>query len=186
MKRWTFTLLIVLGLGAVVAIVGFYQINIDALQEPGQIETILATRAKHLLVHRSSSRDNISSAPTDRQLSIEEGDKLYGIECAMCHGADGHTPTDSGRWMYPRASNLTSFEVQQYSDRDLFWIIKNGIRLSGMPAFGKVESDEHVWNLAHFVKTLRGSVPPQNDGAASDWREMTAEWAGFSGFKPDS
>lgn len=55
----------------------------------------------------------------------------------MCHGPDGHTPTDSGRWMYPRASDLTSFPVQRYSDRELFWIVKNGIRLSGMPAFGK-------------------------------------------------
>ena len=107
MRRWISIVVIVFGLGAVVAIVGFYQMNIDALQEPGHIETILATRAKHILVHRSSSRDSISPAPTDLQASVEEGDKLYGIECAMCHGPDGHTPTDSGRWMYPRASDLT-------------------------------------------------------------------------------
>lgn len=166
MNRWIFILLSVLGLGCVVAIIGFYQINIDALQEPGPTETLLATRAKHILVHRSSSRDAILPAPTDLKASIEEGDKLYGIDCAMCHGSDGHTPSDTGRWMYPRASDLTSLEVEQYSDRDLFWIIKNGIRLSGMPAFGKVESNEHIWNLAHFVRTLRGSAPPQNEGAA--------------------
>jgi mono/diheme cytochrome c family protein len=165
MKRWISIVLIVLGLGAVLTIVGFYQINLDALQEPGHLETILATRAKHILVHRSSSRDSIPLAPTDLQASIEEGDKLYGIECAMCHGADGHTPTDSGRWMYPRASDLTSPEVQQYSDRELFWIVKNGIRLSGMPAFGKVESDEHIWHLAHYVRSLRGSAPPENGAA---------------------
>jgi mono/diheme cytochrome c family protein len=166
MKRWISIILIVLGLGAVVTIVGIYQIHIDALREPGHIETILATRAKQILVLWSSSRDSISLAPTDLQASIEEGDKLYGIECAMCHGADGHTPTDSGRWMYPRVSDLTSREVQQYSDRELFWIVKNGIRLSGMPAFGKVESDEHIWNLAHYVRTLRGSASPENNGAA--------------------
>jgi mono/diheme cytochrome c family protein len=166
LKRWIYIILIVLGLGAVVVIVGFYQINIDAIQEPGPIETILATRAKQIIVHRSSSRDSISPAPTDRAASIEEGDKLYGTECAMCHGPDGHTPTDFGRWMYPRASDLTSPEVQQYSDRELFWIVKNGIRLSGMPAFGKVEPDEHIWNLSHYVRTLRGSAPSGNDGAA--------------------
>ena len=94
MKRWISVILIVLGLGAVVTIAGIYQIHIDALREPGHIETILATRAKHILVLWSSSRDSISLAPTDLQASIEEGDKLYGIECAMCHGADGHTPTD--------------------------------------------------------------------------------------------
>src|SRR5712691_10146255 len=87
-------------------------------------------------------------------------DKLFGTECAACHGLDGHTPTDAGRWMYPRAADLTSHDAQLYSDRELFWIVKNGIRLSGMPAFGKVETDEHIWNLAQFVRTLRDSTNP--------------------------
>ncbi|MBV9874129.1 MAG: cytochrome c, partial [Verrucomicrobia bacterium] len=39
--------------------------------------------------------------------------------------------------------------------RELFWIVKNGIRFSGMPAFGKVESDEHIWNLVNYLRTLR-------------------------------
>jgi mono/diheme cytochrome c family protein len=165
MKRWVLIVLIVLGVGAVVVIVGFAQIRLDALQEPGHLETILATRAKNILIRRSS-RDGIPPAPTNLQASIEEGDKLFGTECAACHGLDGHTPTDAGRWMYPRAADLTSPEVQQYSDRELFWIVKNGIRLSGMPAFGRVESDEHIWNLAHYVRTLRGSAQPESGGAA--------------------
>jgi mono/diheme cytochrome c family protein len=164
-KRWVLIVLIVLGLGAVVVIVGFFQIKLDALQEPGHLETVLVTRAKHILV-RQSSRDGIPPAPTNLQASIEEGDKLFGTECAACHGLDGHKPTDAGRWMYPRASDLTSPEVQQYSDRELFWIVKNGIRLSGMPAFGRVESDEHIWNLAHYVRALRGGARPDSGGTA--------------------
>jgi len=165
MKRWVFTILIVLGLGAVVVMVGFYQIKIDALQEPGHLETVLATRAKYILIHRSS-RDNIPPPPTDLQASIEEGERLFGTECAECHGLDGHTPTDAGRWMYPRAPDLASPEVEHYSDRELFWIVKNGIRLSGMPAFGRVESDEHIWNLAHYIRTLQGSSRPASGGDA--------------------
>jgi mono/diheme cytochrome c family protein len=165
MKRWVFIVLVVMGLGAVVVIVGFAQIKLDALQEPGDLETALATQAKYILIRRSS-RDGIPPAPTNLQASIEEGDKLFGTECAACHGLDGHKPTDAGRWMYPRAADLTSPEVQQYSDREMFWIVKNGIRLSGMPAFGRVESDEHIWNLAHYVRTLRGSARPENGGAA--------------------
>jgi hypothetical protein len=42
-----------------------------------------------------------------------------------------------GQWMYPRASDLTSKQVQSYSDRELFWIIQNEIRFTGMPAFAK-------------------------------------------------
>ena len=165
MKRWILVVLIALALAAVVMIVGLTQIRLDALQEPGQVETFLATLVKHLLVRRSS-REGIPPAPTNLQASIEEGDKLYAIDCSMCHGSDGHTPSDSGRWMYPRASDLTSPVVQRYSDRELFWIVKNGIRLSGMPAFGRVESDEHIWNLVHYVRTLQGSAHPKSDGAA--------------------
>jgi mono/diheme cytochrome c family protein len=165
MKRWILAILIALALAVVVVIVGLNQIRLDALQEPGQVETSLATVVKQFLVRRSS-REGIPPAPTNLQDSIAEGDKLYATDCSMCHGSDGHTPSDSGRWMYPRASDLTSSPVQRYADRELFWIVKNGIRLSGMPAFGRVESDEHIWNLVHYLRTLQGSAhaksePPQ-------------------------
>ena len=155
MKRRVLIALGVLALGAVLVIVGVTQIRIDALSEPGPIETYFANRAKHLLVHWSSG-EGIPPAPTDLQASIKQGETLYSTDCAMCHGADGHSPTDNGRWMYPRASDLISPEVQKYTDRELFWIIKNGIRLSGMPAFGKVESDENIWHLTNHVRSLRG------------------------------
>ena len=161
MKRWTLVVLIALVLAVVAVIVGLTQIRLDALQEPGHLETFLATQVKHLLVHRSS-REGIPPAPTNLQQSIDEGDKLYATDCSMCHGPDGHTPTDSGRWMYPRASDLTSPAVQHYSNGELFWIVKNGIRLSGMPAFGRVESDEHIWNLLHYLRTMRGSAHPES------------------------
>ena len=161
MKRRILAVLIALALAAVVVIVGLTQIRLDALQEPGQVETFLATIVKHLLVRRSS-REGIPQALTNLQESIAEGDKLYATDCSMCHGPDGHTPSDSGRWMYPRASDLTSPAVQGYSDPELFWIVKNGIRLSGMPAFGRVESDEHIWNLVHYLRTLPRSARPES------------------------
>ena len=90
MKRWILVVLIALVLAVVAVIVGLTQIRLDALQEPGHLETFLATQVKHLLVHRSS-REGIPPAPTNLQASIEEGDKLYATDCSMCHGPDGHT-----------------------------------------------------------------------------------------------
>ena len=78
MKRRGFILLIALALAVVVMIAGFYQISIDALEEPGRLETILATWAKHLLIHRTS-RKGIPTAPIDLPASIEEGDRLFGL-----------------------------------------------------------------------------------------------------------
>jgi mono/diheme cytochrome c family protein len=159
MKCALITLSIISALVIAGALLAASHINLSALPEPGDAETYLATRAKHALIRRSS-RQAIPSAPSDLKASIEEGEKLFGTECAACHGLDGHKPTDAGRWMYPRAADLTSREMQLYSDRELFWIVKNGIRLSGMPAFGKVETDEHIWNLVQFVRTLRDSTNP--------------------------
>ena len=141
-------------LAILAALVFASQFSLSALPEPGKTETYLAGKLRRALIHRASRRENIPPAPADRAASIEEGDKLYGTECGDCHGLDGHSPTDEGRWMYPRSANLISPETQQYSDRELFTIIRNGIRLSGMPAFGRVETDEHIWNLVHYLRKL--------------------------------
>lgn len=157
MRRfWLITAIV---LTVVLAGAGFLmsRFSLTALSEPGRAETALATRAKHYLVRRES-RHGVPDEPPRTQASLIEGDKRYGAECAMCHGMNGHVPSETGRWMYPRAADLTSPEVQRYTDRELFWIVKNGIRLSGMPAFGKVESDEHIWDLVHYVRSLSASL----------------------------
>jgi mono/diheme cytochrome c family protein len=97
---------------------------------------------------------------------FQEGDTLNGQECGDCHGLDGRTPTDEGRWMCPRAADLTASSVQRFSDKELFWIVKNGVHFSGMPAFAKVETDEHIWNLVEYLQTLRSN----STGAAQKLR----------------
>lgn len=129
------------------------QFSLTALDEPGQAETYLATQAKRMLVSRDSH--DVPPEPASTPASVAAGEKLYGADCAMCHGLNGRTPTDNGRWMYPRAADLTLLQVQQYSDRELFWIVKNGVRFSGMPAFGKIETEEHIWQLVHYIRTLK-------------------------------
>jgi mono/diheme cytochrome c family protein len=137
-----------------------FEFNPGALSEPGKLETDAATLALRVLVWRRATREIIPPAPADRQASIDEGDKLYGVDCGDCHGLDGHTPTDEGRWMHPRAANLISSQVQRYSNRELFWILKNGIRFTGMPAFAKVGADAHIWNLIDYLRTM-----PRRDSA---------------------
>ena len=150
----------VLGVAAVIAYVAS-RLPLSSLPDPGPTEFFLMTKAKHYLVQ--GNREHVPSPPADRQAAAKEGEKLFGTDCAVCHGLDGRNPTDAGRWMYPRAANLASHESQSYSDHEVFWIIKNGIRLSGMPAFGRVESEEHIWDLVFFIRTLPRS-PGTNAG----------------------
>ena len=62
----------------------------------------------------------------------------------------------------PAASDLTSKRVQSYSDQELFWIIQNGIRFTGMPAFGKIETPDHIWDLVNYVRTLPDNSRKEN------------------------
>jgi mono/diheme cytochrome c family protein len=80
---------------------------------------------------------------------------IYHGECQNCHGLDGRTPTALGKSMYPRSPSLASPQVQAWSDAELFRIIKHGIRHSGMPGFAPSESDEQIWRLVHYIRSLR-------------------------------
>jgi len=139
---------------AVVLIVnGLMHFSVTALQEPGPLETRIANLVKHSII-RLASRQAIPPRPVDTNASVETGGTHYGLDCGICHGVDGRAQTPPGQWMYPRAPDLTGKQVQSYSDQELFWIIKNGIRFTGMPAFGKVETTDHIWDLVNYVRTL--------------------------------
>jgi mono/diheme cytochrome c family protein len=153
MKRIIMIVGLVVVIGLLAGWFGFSNFNLAAIPEPGGKETALATRAKHLLIARAS-REGIPPRPKDRAASAAQGDKLYAINCSLCHGEDGRATSPMGRWMYPRAADLSSPQTQSYSDEQLFWVVKNGIRLSGMPGFGKLETDEHIWNVVDHLRTL--------------------------------
>jgi chromosome segregation protein len=149
-------LLPALGLAAVLALgigLALSRFSLSALDDPSPWETYAATKAKRWLVSRDA-RGSLPSPPPNDAISFAIGDMQFGARCASCHGADGRTPSDAGRWMYPRASDLGTAAVQQWSDAELFRIIKHGIRFTGMPGFGKTLSDEDVWHLVRYVRRI--------------------------------
>jgi mono/diheme cytochrome c family protein len=147
---WTIVVVAVVLIG-----IALMRFNLTALHEPGPAETRLANLSKRYFIDRAS-RHGIPPRPHDTKASIERGGSHYGLDCSVCHSDDGRAQRPPGQWMYPRASDLTSKQVQSYSDQELFWIIQNGIRFSGMPAFGDVETPDHVWDLVNYVRTLPG------------------------------
>jgi hypothetical protein len=91
--------------------------------------------------------------------------------CAQCHGPDARGDTNIGRNMAPPAMDLTSAHVQHWSDAELFWIIQNGVRLTGMPAWKSSISADDTWKLARFIHNLSRpastAVPSQAQAAIS-------------------
>ena len=146
-------LVIVVVLIIIAAAYGVMHVTISALPEPGPFETSIATKVKDWYISRAA-RSSVPAAPKDSASSVSAGETLFGMGCATCHGQDGRKPAPIGQAMYPRVLDLGSPEVQGMSDRELFWVIKNGIRLSGMPGFAKIESDEQIWELAYYVRSL--------------------------------
>lgn len=140
-----------------VALILASQINLSALPNPGSFETRFASTSKRWLIARAA-RKSVPAEPQGSDADRANGDMLYGMDCDSCHGKDGRHPTETGQGMYPRVPDLGSTAVQEYSDAELFWIVKNGVRLSGMPAFGKTQSDKEIWDLVRYVRSLSGSA----------------------------
>lgn len=138
----------------VMAVVLTARLNLSAVPDPGRVETRAATMGRHWIIARNV-REHPVAEPSAEPSSLDSGGMTFNGDCAFCHGQDGKTPTDVGLAMYPRAPSLASPEVQQWSDAELFWIIRNGNRYSGMGAFGKSLSDQQIWDLVRFVRSLR-------------------------------
>lgn len=81
------------------------------------------------------------------------GAVAYREMCVSCHGAPGVVRSEIGAGMMPRPPDLSQ-AAPRWSDRELFWIVKHGIKLAGMPAFGPTHHDDELWDIVTFVRTL--------------------------------
>ena len=124
----------------------------SARDEPSGIETMIARQARHLAVPRSM-REMKNPLPLTPEL-LTEARAHFADHCALCHGNDGRGQTEIGRNLYPKSPDMTRAGTQSLSDGELFSIIKNGIRLTGMPAWGaNAPQDDHAsWELVHLIR----------------------------------
>lgn len=121
-------------------------------RRPSSFESNLANVAKDVAIP-VEARGIRNPVPASDEV-IKSGQQIYSQSCALCHGADGHGDTNLGRGMYPPAIDLTSPHVQRWTDADLFWIVQNGIALTGMPSWKSILSTADTWKLAQFIHAL--------------------------------
>lgn len=93
----------------------------------------------------------------DPQL-ILKGAGQHAAMCASCHLAPGMTGSELGRGMYPQPPNLSKSHMDP---QDEFWIIKHGIKMTGMPAWGYIHDDPTIWSMVAFLQKLPGMTPEQ-------------------------
>lgn len=143
-----------IGVLATIAAIGFLVAGISARAAPGTLEARVARAARHLLVP-SHARSAANPLPATKEILSAARDH-FADHCASCHGNDGKGDTLYGRRLSPRAPDLRAPSTQALSDGELFWIIENGVKLTGMPGFGDEDpsNDDESWALVSFIRTL--------------------------------
>ena len=131
----------------------------SSMDEPSTMEAFMATTMRSMAVP-ADLKDVKNPLPLTPEL-LAEGRAHFADHCAGCHGNDGKGQTSMGPKFYPKVPDMTKEETQSQSDGALFATIENGIRLTGMPAFGNgtAESAYGSWGLVHFVRHLP-KLPP--------------------------
>jgi cytochrome c553 len=146
-------LLVLIGIGGAAL---FYRAAIShgfsAREKPWAIEEFLARRLRRLATGPDATRMMNPFTPNPEILA--KARDHFAEHCALCHAEDGSGKTEIGEGLYPPPSDLRQAETQEQSDGELFQIIRNGIRFTGMPGWGSVDSDEEIWELVLFVRHL--------------------------------
>ena len=115
----------------------------------------------------------------------------FADHCATCHANDGSGQTAIGRKLYPRAPDMRGPATQRLTDGELFYIIENGVRLTGMPAWGGPGTAEGSWHLVHFIRHLpkltaeeKAQMEALNPKSPDEWRALQDEDAFLRGEEP--
>jgi mono/diheme cytochrome c family protein len=119
---------------------------------PGKWEHRIVTWAKHSFL--VGSKDLANPLPATPE-NTAEGQRNFSHYCFVCHGLDGqNTGVPFADAMSPSVPSLASMEVQTYTDGQLYWVIKNGLWPSGMPASRGILTDEETWSIVTYVRNL--------------------------------
>jgi mono/diheme cytochrome c family protein len=133
----------------------------SARDEPTRLERLGATAMRRWAVPADLAKRK-NPVPLTPEV-MTEARAHFADHCAYCHGNDGKGRTQVGQNLYPRAPDMTLAETQRQTDGALFATIENGIRLTGMPAWGNgtAESAYGSWTLVHFIRHLPQITPEE-------------------------
>jgi mono/diheme cytochrome c family protein len=177
-----FLIAVVIGVGRLV------RHGLSARDEPTAVEHLLARTLRHLGVPKAE-RDAKNPVPLTPDV-LAAGRAHFADHCAVCHGNDGRGKTAIGQNLYPKAPDMWAKDTQSLSDGEIFHTIKNGVRLTGMPAWGEdtPEDDRESWHLVHFIRHLPRITAEElaemrelNPKTRTEWQQEEEERAFLGG-----
>ena len=128
--------------------------GVSARPQPSAIETRLALLMRGWMTPATYKGMQNPVRATEENFAAAR--QHYADHCASCHANDGSGNTEMGRGLYPKAPDMRLPRTQSLSDGELFYIIENGVMLTGMPGWstGTVEGERASWELVHFIRRL--------------------------------
>jgi mono/diheme cytochrome c family protein len=177
--------------GAVVVGALLLRGGISARAKPSRLEARVARTLRSWAIPSEAREATNPIAASPRVLAA--GLAHFADHCASCHGNDGSGQVAIGRNLYPRAPDMRAPATQDLTDGELFYIIENGVRLTGMPAWGGPGSAEGSWHLVHFIRHLprltaeeKARMETLNPKSPDEWRALEDEDAFLRGEEPAS
>lgn len=146
---------------AVLGLLAFMGRGVSARPEPGRLETFIALTIRNFTI--SSHAKNIEN-PIERSPEIIAAGRAHWADhCANCHANDGSGDTEMGRGLYPKPPDMRLARTQDLTDGELFYIIENGLRFTGMPGWGTGDASGEAasWHLVHFIRHLPELSEPE-------------------------
>jgi len=148
--------LLVLAVAAAVGLGGYVlSRGFSARDEPSGAEAFISRRLRRMAIPGKSRelKNPVQASPE----VLSRATAHFADHCATCHGNDGRGNTLMGRGLYPKPPDMTEPSTQNLTDGEIYYIIENGIRFTGMPAFGEEpgnDKDPESWDLVHFIRHL--------------------------------
>ena len=127
--------------------------GLSSRAKPSGLETMMARNARRMAMPASAGK--LQNPATNTPENLRDARLHFADHCAICHANDGSGDTMMGHNLYPKPPDLRLEQTQKLVDGEIFWIIENGVRFTGMPAFGGAHgSEEDSWKLVRFIRHL--------------------------------
>ncbi len=150
-----FLLLLLLAVGA---FIGFGVYNVAADRPHWAVTELLLTALRERSIEVRS--EDLPVPALDDPAMIAAGARAYDEMCVACHLAPGQAPTELHEGLYPEPPEFDDLAEDSTDEPgEAFWVIKHGIKLTGMPAWGKSHSDADIWALVAFLHQAEGLTP---------------------------
>ena len=170
-------LVVVTAITAVIVYAGVYNIGADAPHSK-LVTMALQQVRERAIVHHSRNIVPPADLNTPKRLAVGAG--LYTEMCSSCHLGPGLEKSELSQGLYPPAPELARGSTRSAAQQ--FWTIKHGVKLSAMPAWGKTHSDDLIWDMVGFIRTLPKLSPEQYQAAlASAPADHEAMMKGMAG-----